>query len=123
MKTRRSSLVIAIATFVFGVAALIVVGCQSNTPSDSPTAKTPVAEKQKVAQLAAYRDDQGRLICPVMGTVIASEDKAFDSYDHNGVRYYFCCGGCPEQFKANPEQYLRKKEAPAEADPHAGHDH
>lgn len=124
MKTRKSTLAIAIGTFVFGVAALIVVGCQSRTPSDSSPPEAPVAEKPKDAQVPAHRDDQGRLICPVMGTVIASEDKAFDSHDHNGVRHYFCCASCPDQFKADPEKYLQKKdESKSKADPHAGHDH
>jgi len=27
--------------------------------------------------------------------------------DYKGNRYYFCCGGCPAQFKANPAKYSK----------------
>ena len=35
-------------------------------------------------------------------------------HEHAGKKYYFCCGGCAEKFKANPQSYLAKPaEAPA----------
>ncbi|MCC7102466.1 MAG: YHS domain-containing protein [Fimbriimonadaceae bacterium] len=40
-----------------------------------------------------------------MGTVIEDKDKAVGHQDHNGKRYYFCCGGCPDQFKDNPSKF------------------
>lgn len=42
--------------------------------------------------------------CPVMGGDI--DKKVFT--DYKGRRIYFCCGGCIEKFKKNPEKYLRK---------------
>jgi len=42
--------------------------------------------------------------CPVMGGKI---DKNV-SVDHNGERIYFCCKGCPDQFKKEPAKYLAK---------------
>jgi len=30
------------------------------------------------------------------------------AYEHAGKKYYFCCAGCLEKFKANPQQYLNK---------------
>jgi YHS domain-containing protein len=27
--------------------------------------------------------------------------------DYKGNRYFFCCGGCPEAFKAHPEKYAK----------------
>jgi P-type Cu+ transporter len=29
-------------------------------------------------------------------------------HEHDGKDYYFCCGGCAEKFKANPQTYLNK---------------
>ena len=29
-------------------------------------------------------------------------------YEHAGKNYYFCCAGCAEKFKANPQEYLNK---------------
>ncbi|HNR93323.1 MAG TPA: YHS domain-containing protein [Kiritimatiellia bacterium] len=28
--------------------------------------------------------------------------------DYNGMRIYFCCGGCDETFRKNPEKYLQE---------------
>jgi YHS domain-containing protein len=43
--------------------------------------------------------------------------------DHEGMRVYFCCPGCIDTFKKDPEKYIKKLEdagvtlakAPAEA--------
>jgi YHS domain-containing protein len=31
--------------------------------------------------------------------------------DYQGKRIYFCCSGCIEEFKKDPEKYLKKMEA------------
>ena len=41
--------------------------------------------------------------CPVMGSPI---DKSI-FVDYKGKRVYFCCAGCPETFKQDPEKYLK----------------
>lgn len=41
--------------------------------------------------------------CPVMGGVI--NKKIF--VEHDGRTVYFCCAGCPETFKKNPEKYRK----------------
>lgn len=43
-------------------------------------------------------------LCPVMGYAI--NKKIF--VDHNGKRVYFCCNGCPETFKKEPDKYIKK---------------
>lgn len=42
--------------------------------------------------------------CPVMGGAI---DKSV-YVDYQGKRVYFCCKGCPEEFKKNPKKYLKQ---------------
>ena len=32
-------------------------------------------------------------------------------HEHAGKKYYFCCAGCAEKFKANPEKYLNAPKA------------
>jgi len=27
-------------------------------------------------------------------------------FEHDGVNYYFCCGGCKEKFEAEPAIYI-----------------
>ncbi|MEW6356261.1 MAG: YHS domain-containing protein [Planctomycetota bacterium] len=61
--------------------------------------------------------------CPVMGGKI---DKGV-FVDYKGRRVYFCCPGCPEKFRAEPEKYLKKLETKSEikddtkAGEHEGH--
>ena len=45
--------------------------------------------------------------CPVMGGNINKELYV----DYKGERVYFCCAGCPETFKKNPEKYMKKLKA------------
>ena len=45
--------------------------------------------------------------CPVLGNKI--DEKVF--VDYQGKRIYFCCAGCIDQFKKDPEKYLKKMEA------------
>ena len=42
--------------------------------------------------------------CPVMGGKI--DKKTF--LDYQGKRIYFCCSGCLEEFRANPEKYTNE---------------
>jgi YHS domain-containing protein len=45
--------------------------------------------------------------CPVLA---GNVDKKVYT-DYKGHRYYFCCKGCDEQFKKNPEKYIEKMKA------------
>jgi YHS domain-containing protein len=45
--------------------------------------------------------------CPVLGGNIDKNIYA----DYKGYRIYFCCKGCDEEFKKNPEKYLEKMKA------------
>ena len=42
-------------------------------------------------------------ICPVMKEKATKEY----SYVHEGKTYYFCCAGCVEEFKKDPEKYSK----------------
>jgi len=44
--------------------------------------------------------------CPVMGAKI---DKNVYT-DYQGKRIYFCCTGCVDDFKKNPDKYLKQME-------------
>ena len=45
--------------------------------------------------------------CPVLGNKI--NEKVF--VDYQAKRIYFCCAGCIDEFKKDPEKYLKKMEA------------
>jgi len=57
------------------------------------------------APLAAQVQDAGNKVCPVMGNPINEDEKA--TYEYEGKIYNFCCAGCIEEFKANPEKYIK----------------
>ena len=91
-------------------AIAIIAGCAGTTPTTTQTA--PNKLNNNSATPVAFRNDKGQIQCPVMGSVIASEDKAISYQDHNGKRYYFCCDGCPDSFKKDPKKYEDGKALP-----------
>ena len=53
--------------------------------------------------------------CAVMNSDdvdIATATKNKMYADYKGRRYYFCCGGCPPAFKANPAKYAKSPSLP-----------
>jgi YHS domain-containing protein len=54
----------------------------------------------------AEKAQPNQKMCPVMGNAINKE--VFS--DYNGKRIYFCCKGCIETFKKDPDQYISKSE-------------
>lgn len=64
-----------------------------------------MAVEDAEVEVVAFTNEEGALLCPVMGNVIASEDDALGYQDYEGKRHYFCCAGCTEQFEAAPEKF------------------
>lgn len=61
---------------------------------------------EKDAKKYAATPKMESVYCPVMKSPIASISKANSYVDHEGTRYYMCCGGCDGKFKANPAAYI-----------------
>ncbi len=97
-------------------ALALLVGCGSpstDSASTSDSADTKASASAPAtpaggAEPVAYTNAEGKLLCPVMNSVIASKEDAISYQDYEGKRYYFCCGGCPEKFKAEPAKYAKK---------------
>jgi YHS domain-containing protein len=51
--------------------------------------------------------DQGfaNKICPVQGGEIDTENPAL-AVQYQGQRIGFCCPGCPQEFRGDPERYM-----------------
>lgn len=45
--------------------------------------------------------------CPVTGEKVNPATAKLKTA-YKGKTYYFCCPGCPEEFKKNPEKYIKK---------------
>jgi YHS domain-containing protein len=67
----------------------------------------PVLAQGKKAEGQAQAQVQTQTKCPVLGGNIDKHVYA----DYKGHRYYFCCKGCDEEFKKNPEKYIEKMKA------------
>lgn len=55
------------------------------------------------------------ITCPIMTKSkvdIAKATKTKMFADYKGRRYFFCCAGCPEAFKANPAKYAKMPSIP-----------
>jgi len=57
------------------------------------------------APLVTRVQNVGNKICPVTGNQIVEDAKV--AYEYGGKVYNFCCQGCIEPFKKNPEKYIK----------------
>ena len=79
--------IVTVAGAVLMVMGVVIAGEQETQPAD----------KEAVAQTV-----KKQTVCPVMGGQISTNVYA----DANGKRIYFCCKGCPAEFKKNPAKYI-----------------
>jgi YHS domain-containing protein len=92
MKMKKIFILSIVAAFLFSFALMSYSHCGS-------------CEKGKKAEHHMNKMAEGNQVeCPVMGGKI--DKKVFK--DYNGKRIYFCCEGCIEKFKADPEKYLKQ---------------
>ena len=103
----------ALATLVMA-GALVGCGEKAAEPATAPPAATPskgamndTSGGMENASIVDYTNDKGEVICPVKGDVIPDKTKTVDHQDYKGKRYYFCCAGCPEEFKADPAKFAK----------------
>src|SRR6266436_2063394 len=66
------------------------------------TSKSAGAASAPATALAAKQKD------PVCGRDV-DPTTARHRFEHSGKTYYFCCGGCLEQFRADPGRFLNPK--------------
>ena len=73
-------------------------GGPSNIMSDEYAGHDHGAEGHAAAEVIEQK------VCPVMGGAI--DKNVF--VEHEGKKVYFCCPGCEDTFKADPEKYMTK---------------
>jgi len=57
----------------------------------------------------------GNKVCPISGEKI--DEKMKTTYEYEGKVYNFCCEMCIEDFKKDPQKYIKKIEEELEAEP------
>ncbi|KPK74741.1 MAG: hypothetical protein AMJ79_13295 [Phycisphaerae bacterium SM23_30] len=80
-------------------AGLLIAGCGN----EEETPATNVGSGSVDLQLVAGT----QTMCPIMDNNPVNKDLF---YDYQGKRIYFCCAGCQETFKKDPEKYIKQME-------------
>jgi YHS domain-containing protein len=100
---------------VFGISKLsFAMMCSSGRHSKhQQTAQTESSEHKHMQSEAAFATAEetvniGNKICPVSGEKIDEKMKA--TYEYEGKIYNFCCSMCIDEFKKDPEKYIKKVE-------------
>jgi len=101
-----------LVTGILLVGLIMVNGCKKEEPTANKTS-TEQMQDMKGHGLASMTDEPIEAVaavieqttCPVMeGNPI---NKAL-FVEYKGKKVYFCCPGCEEKFKAEPEKYIAK---------------
>lgn len=74
-------------------------------PLFAQEANQPGVEEEVAVKKAV---DVGNKICPVSQEKIDQKMKA--TYEYQGKIYNFCCQACIDEFKKDPEKYIKKVE-------------
>jgi len=108
---RRLAVVLISGVFVFGISKLsFAMECadhdnhQQMAQAGSDEQAAGVSEKTAQNEAVSV----GNKICPVTGEKI--DEKIKVTYEYQGKIYNFCCAGCPEEFKKDPKEYIKKIE-------------
>ena len=87
--------------FIVVLGILILFGSQAVQAQNAPS-------EEKAADEVSKPQDVGNKICPVTGEKIDEKTKA--TYEYKGEIYNFCCTMCIDEFKKDPEKYIKKVE-------------
>lgn len=119
---KKISISLVAAVFIFGVGRLsFAMSCGGMDSEQEGYQKMPqsgggrqhetLTVKESVSREVAAVDNK---ICPVSGEEISEETKA--TYEYEGKVYNFCCQMCIEDFKKEPQKYIKKVEEELQPD-------
>ena len=90
---------------ILGLAVFTIIGIGLVFASYGECGQANAVAKDSTSGSGAI--DAGNKICPVLGGPIDEANKA--TYEYKGKVYNFCCAGCIEEFKKEPQKYIDKK--------------
>ena len=97
---RKVFITLSAIVFLSGITKLSFA--QAHTEHESG-----ITEAGKVA-VSEEAVNVGNTICPVSGEKI--DDKMKTTYEYEGKIYNFCCASCVDDFKKDPQKYIKKVE-------------
>ena len=97
-------------TFVLGMGKLSFAMMCGSHAQHSKTSQAEHAGHETISTETAKSEaiNVGNKICPVSGEKIEEKTKA--TYEYEGKVYNFCCTSCIDEFKKDPEKYIKKIE-------------
>lgn len=88
----------SIAVLLVGVLIVGFAGCSKDEGDAEPN------EAAKIGAGTTETTAVTQTTCPIM---VGKPIKKDISADYQGKTVYFCCGGCVDKFKAEPEKYTK----------------
>lgn len=95
-----------VTLFLFFVATLLCVVPVAFSATDMDSKVADVTPLQEATESVPVPVLVGNTICPVSGEAINEEAKA--TYEYEGKVYNFCCAACIDDFKKDPQSYIKK---------------
>jgi len=78
----------------------------SKTPMVALLALFALASSACGSPSDAWQSGFANRLCPVQGGEVDTDNPALVVH-HEGQKIGFCCAGCPEAFRADPDSYMR----------------
>lgn len=110
---KKTLMVIISASLIFGISKLsFAMMCgghsQHQQRAQAESGEPGHTEHQAVIETAPKEAvNVGNKICPVSGEKIG-EGMEPATYEYEGKIYNFCCAMCVDEFKKDPEKYIKK---------------
>ena len=109
----KIKMLLAVSLLLFGInSPLFAMMCDMGSGGGHGEARAETTEKGSA-------ENVGNKMCPVTGDPVDGKT----SYEYEGKTYNFCCPGCIDEFKKNPEKYSAKEEQPAGSEHSMGESH
>lgn len=111
---RKIPMSLAVCGFVLGLTAVsFAMHCHGRQDDHMQLAQAEMGTMQMnnetvTGETTKKAEDVGNKICPVTGEKIDEKTKA--TYEYQGKIYNFCCPVCIDEFKKDPEKYIKKIE-------------
>lgn len=106
---KKSVFIIVAAAFFIVTASAVVYACENcgcaGSKAHEHTQKQIASDEKVAAAAPKVVEIVGNKICPVMKGEIVEEYAVHIEY--KGKVYSFCCPGCIEEFKKDPEKYVK----------------
>ncbi|MDD5477685.1 MAG: YHS domain-containing protein [Candidatus Omnitrophica bacterium] len=124
-------LFLIMGTFVFGMSRLsLAMNCGEHsehmqvaqTSSSEHNHETMAKQEVSAQDLPQEAVNVGNKICPVSGEKVSQGGMQSATYEYKGKIYNFCCAACIEDFKKDPQKYIKKVEQELQG-MHQGHQH